>query len=31
MIHKKETAAEIVEDIMGGAEKLLKNAPSLIV
>ena len=31
MIKKKESAKDIVEDIMGGAEKLLKNAPSLIV
>ena len=30
MIHKKESAKDIVEDIMGGAEKLLKNAPSLV-
>ncbi len=30
MIRKTETAKDIVEDIMGGAEKLLKNAPSLI-
>ena len=31
MIHKRESAKDIVEDIMGGAEKLLKNAPSLII
>ena len=30
MIHKKESAKDIVEDIMGGAEKLLKNAPALV-
>ena len=30
MITKKETAKEIVENIMNGAEKLLKNAPSFI-
>jgi len=30
MIKKTETAAEIVEDLMGGAEKLLANAPSLL-
>lgn len=31
MIKKTESAKEIVEDIMNGAEQLLKNAPSLIV
>ncbi len=30
IIHR-ESAKDIVEDIMGGAEKLLKNAPSLII
>lgn len=30
MIKKKETAKEIVEDLMGGAESLLSGAPSLI-
>jgi enoyl-[acyl-carrier protein] reductase II len=30
MIKKKETAKEIVEDIMNGAEKLLKNSSSLL-
>lgn len=30
MIKKKESAADIVKDIMEGAERLLKNAPSLI-
>lgn len=29
MITKKETAAQIVEDIIGGAEKLLRNAGSM--
>ena len=31
MIRRRETAAEIVGDIMGGAEKLLGAAPGLIV
>lgn len=31
MIKKKETAREIVEDIIGGAEKLLAAAPSLLI
>ena len=30
MIKKKETAKEIVEDLMDGAEKLLANAPGLL-
>jgi enoyl-[acyl-carrier protein] reductase II len=30
MIKKKETVKEIVDDIMNGAEKLLKGAPNLI-
>lgn len=29
MISKRESAREIVEDIIGGAERLLRNAPSL--
>jgi enoyl-[acyl-carrier protein] reductase II len=30
MIKKKETAAEIVDDIIGGAEKLLLQAGALV-
>ena len=30
MIKKKETAKEIVDDLMGGAEKLLAGAPELL-
>lgn len=30
MIKKKESAKEIVEDIVSGAEKLLRNAPKLV-
>ena len=30
MITRRESAAAIVEDIMGGAEKLLREAPELV-
>ena len=31
MITRRETAADIVNDIIGGAERLLAGAPNLIV
>ena len=31
MVHKRQSAAEIIRDLMEECEAILKNAPSLVV